>query len=362
MAYPDPTQPIVINVSTTVTPQADTRLRTFAVVSLGDTSMGAGESKFVSASDFSQTVTGSTSVTYKFLQTFFNQTNNANKQCLVIELTSSGGAQAQLTALQNYIGAGVNTAYGYYLPATLFASSELPNFLANYNGLDDSSYFFVDLESGKLPSASTNWTTYVNGAKCVFGTYPNMSGSNVIASAVAMGIMSSTWYDITSANTLSDLNRKRISGVTPVAMTSTQQNGVVQAPASFFAQEGSYSYLYGARMADGEFWTTRYAWDLTISRITSAIQTAFINSSNIPNSALTFDNRGITLLGQVITNELNTCKDLGLIQSFTLDAIDAQTWEAQNPTEYANGVYGGFTATIKTQRFIQQVIFNVTQQ
>lgn len=362
MAYPDPTQPIIINVSTTVTPESDTRLRTFAVVSLGDTSLGAGKSVFVSASDYTATVTQSTSTTYKFLSTFFNQTNNANKQCLVVELTSSGNAQTQIQALQKYIEEGVNTAYGYYLPASLFASSSLANFLANYNGLDDSVYFFVDLESGKLPSASTNWTTNVNGAKCVFGTYPNMSSSNVIASAVTMGIISSTWYDITSANTLSDLNRKRISGVTPVSMTSTQQNGVVQAPASFFAQEGSYSYLYGARMADGEFWTTRYAWDLTISRITSAIQTAFINSSNVPNSALTFDNRGITLLGQVIINELNTCQDLGLTQAFTLDAIDAQTWQKQNPTEYANGVYGGFTATIKTQRFIQQVVFNITQQ
>lgn len=323
--------------------------------------MSAGESKFVTASDYAQTATNTSSTTYKFLSTFFNQINNQNKQCLIIELTSAGTAQTQLAALQNYIGAGVNTAYGYYLPASLFASADLPNFLANYNGLADSSYFFVDLESGTLPSSSTSWTNNVNGAKCVFGTYPNASSADIIASAVVMGILNSTWYDITSAMTLSDLDRKQLKGVSPIPQPQTTRTAIFNAPASLFASEGSNAYLYGARMADGEFFTTRYAWDLTISRVKSAIQSAFLNSSNVPNSSLTFDNRGITLLGQVISNELNICKDLGLVSGFTLTAIPAQQWEAQNPTEFANGGYGGFSSTIRVQKFIQQVIFNVTK-
>lgn len=374
MAYPDPTQPIIINISVSATAQADTRLRTFAVVSVGDTSLSAGETKFVSASDFNQTVTNTSSTTYKFLTTFFNQENNQNKQCLIVELTSAGTAQSQIQALQKYLGEGINLAYGYYLPQKLWADSNITAFLANYNGVSDSFYFFFDMEN-KLPSTSTIWTTNINGAKCVFGTFPNASSADVIPSAAVMGIMNSTSYDISRSNPMSDLNRKLCSGVSAVAPTSTMKNGIVQAPSSFFNNRGSSTYLMGGRMADGTPWTTRYSWDNTISRVNSAVETAFINSSNISGTAITFDNHGIATLAQIIINELNNCVSLGYLSSFgkgkdpvsgaiitpgAIDAVDVATWESQNPTEYANSVYGGFSAYLKVGTFIQQVVFNVT--
>lgn len=374
MAYPNPTQPVVINVSTSVTPQADTRLRTFAVVSCGDTSLSAGESVVVSADNYTSSVTASTTTAY-FLASFFAQASN--KTCTIVEVKGSGSpaVSAQVNTLMDFISAGIGTAYAYYLPSTLVADTSVQSLFTAYGALNQSTYFFIDMEN-KEPTSSTQWTTNVNGAKSVFGSFPNIATSNIIPSGVSMGICASSSYDITSANKLLSLNGKICSGIASTSIDTALQQAIADAPATFFYNVGTTCYLGGGRMADGELWTTRYAWDLTISKVTSAIQTALLNASNIANTAIYFDNNGITTLAQVIINTLNTCVSYGLLSTFgsgkdlstgaitgqgVISAIDAATWEAQNPTEYAQGIYGGFSAYLKVQNFIQQVIFNVAK-
>lgn len=374
--YPNPMNPVIINISQSVVAESDTRLRTYAVVSCGDTSLSAGDTIFVNASDYPSTVTNNQSLTYKFLQTFFGQPNNQNKQCLIVELTSAEQASSQIATLQNYLQTSTTLAYGYYLPQTLVADSSITDFLANFNNLNDSTYFFFDMEN-KNPATSTIWTTNVNGAKCVMGCYPNITSANYLPSGAVMGVLSSTSYDISIANKLSDLDNKECGVVSAVTLNQTDSTNCANAPCSFFSNFGTNTYILGGRMADGKYWTERFAFDTTISRIENVLKASFINSSNIPNTAFTFDNKGIATLAQVIINELNNCKSLGFLSEFgaslnttnntitgkgTIGAVSAEDWQQSNPTDYQNGVYGGFSFVIKTQRFIQQVILNITKQ
>lgn len=129
-------------------------------------------------------------------------------------------------------------------------------------------------------------------------------------------------------------------------------------------------------MADGELWTTRYAWDLTISKVEASLRKCLFDSSNVPNTPIYFNNQGIATLAQRIINTLESCKKLGLVEAFgsgkdlttdaitglgTISAVSAQQWKADNPAEFAKGIYGGFTVYIQVQGFIQQVIFNVNK-
>lgn len=374
MAYPNPTQPIVINVSTRATPQVDTRLRTFAVVSSGDTTMQAGESKVVSIENYKSNVTASTT-TAKFLATFFAQAGN--KTCTIVEVKGqqSPDVSAQVNTLMDFISAGIGTAYAYYLPQVIVEDSSVQTLFSAFGTLKQSVYFFVDMEN-EDPASSTQWTTNVNKAKAVFGSFPSIATIDIIPSGVSMGICASSSYDITSANKLLSLNGKICEGIASNSIDTALQQSIADAPATFFYNVGTTCYLGGGRMADGELWTTRYAWDLTISKVTSAIQTALLNASNVANTAIYFDNNGIATLAQVIINTLNTCVSYGLLSTFgsginpatgaitgqgVIGAVDSATWEEQNPTDFANGIYGGFTAYLKVQNFIQQVVFNVTK-
>lgn len=374
MSYPNPTQPVIINVSASITPQADTRLRTFCVVSCGDTSLEAGKSVVVNATNYSASVTASTH-TLNALKSFFSQ---APKQsCVVIEVkgTQSPAVSAQVDTLKAYIKAGLKVGYGYHIPPTITADASCQGLFAEYAGLDKSTYFFVDLEA-KTPATSTFWTTYVNKAKSVFGAYPNIATPDYIPSAVAMGICASGSYDISSANKLSNLNDKIVNGLQSTELDSGFSQDVTDASASFFFNEGSTCLLGGGRMADGELWTTRYAWDLTISKVEASLRKCLFDSSNVPNTAIYFNNQGIATLAQRIINTLESCKNLGLVEAFgsgkdlttdtitglgTISAVSAQQWKADNPAEFAKGIYGGFTVYIQVQGFIQQVIFNVNK-
>lgn len=374
MAYPNPTQPVIINVSTSITAQADTRLRTFAVVSCGDTSLDAGKSVVVNSSNYTSSVTGDTQ-TAKALASFFAQA--PRQTCVVIEVkgSASPAVSTQVQTLIDYITAGLNVAYGYYIPPTITADASCQSLFSAYNSITQSVYFFIDMED-EVPTSSTLWTTYVNKSKSVFGVYPNIATPNYIGGAVAMGICASASYDITSANKLSNLNGKFCSGIQSVGLDTALEQDIADAPASFFYNEGSTCVLGGGRMADGELWTTRFAWDLTISKVEADIRTLLLNASNTPNTAIYFDNQGIATLAQRIINTFTTCKTLGLLSTFgsgkdlttdtitgqgTIFAVSAQEWKQQNPEQFAQGVYGGFTAYLAVQNFIQQVIFNVNK-
>lgn len=374
MAYPNPTQPVIINVSTSITPQADTRLRTFCVVSCGDTSLQAGQSVVVNSSNYTSNVTTNTQ-SAKALKSYFAQ---APKQtCVVIEVKGSGSpaVSQQVQTLIDYITAGLKVGYGYYIPPTITADASCEGLFSAYSSLAQSVYFFIDMEA-EVPTSSTLWTTYVNQAKSVFGAYPNIATADYIGGATAMGICASASYDITSSNKLSNLNQKICGSIQSVGLDSALEQAIADAPASFFYNDGSTCLLGGGRMADGELWTTRYAWDLSISKVESAIKTCLLNASNVPNTAIYFDNQGITTLAQVIINTLKSCKTLGLISNFgsgkdpttgmltglnTIGATPVAQWKQENPTQFAQGIYGGFTAYLEVQNFIQQVIFNVNK-
>lgn len=374
MSYPNPTQPVIINVSKSFTPQADTLLRTFCVVSCGDTSWNAGESKVVNATDFESNVTASTH-TLKVLKSFFSQA--PRQSCIVIEVKgqSSPAVSAQVKTLQDYIKAGLKIGYGYYIPPTITADTSCEGLFSAFNGLNDKVCFFIDMEK-KAPSTSTLWTTYVNKSSSVFGAYPNISTIDFIPAGVVMGVCAGSAYNINASNKLSDLDGKILSGIQSQELDTATAQSIADASASFFFNDGTTCLLGGGRMADGEFWTTKYAWNLTMQKVEASLKKCLYDSSNIPNTAIYFDEQGINTLKQKIINTLQSCKKLGLLEAFgsgkdlatdTLIGLDdiysisAQQWKTDNPDDYAKGIYGGFTAYLQVQGFIQQVVFNVNK-
>lgn len=369
MAYPNPTQPIIISVSKAFTPQASTYLRTFCAVSCGDTSLGAGNSKTVDSSNYTTTINASTE-TRKFADAFFAQ--NSNKTLLVFEVGSSGGAQANLQLLETFIDNKVGTAYMYYIPNRLFADNYFATVATKYAKPDVPVYFCVNLAKGDA-SSDTNFNR-VKGLKSVFGMYPNCSDTNWVASGIPMGVMASYAYDISVANKMQPLNNKIVTAQVE-SLKKSDIDKIVQVPASFLYKNGTSTLLENCLFADGEPFSYWYSWDNTMSIIESSISTAIINSSNIANSTIPYNERGIDILSQNIINALALCKDLNYITSFgagydlgtksiiginTIGSIPFSEYKASNPEDYKQGIYNGFTIYVEVCRYIRQIKINAT--
>jgi hypothetical protein len=329
--------------------------------------------------------------------TFWAQ--GANTPVYVLELGVQPVNTAP-TALNTWIVANPKTVYAYLVPrwfdnpsgTVVGGNAASPGsqtaFLAvvnNYSSPTSMTYFFVT-------TTNTTYSAYtVNGVrnKCVYTTIEAPSVNPVNEFDIAADFYQVIMQNPSSTNKVGPLAFRFVYGVTAyptVGMSSTfaswKAAGVNWKGTGYEGGIATAIIFWGTTM-DGNPFNYWYAVDWLQINIDLDIANAVINGSNNPINPLALDQDGINtlqavgagtlgsgvtfglLLGTVVQAELSgpalaTALDAGTYAGQALiNAVPFQSYYAANPSDYANGVYNGFSVTCTPLRGFASITFNV---
>lgn len=276
--------------------------------------------------------------------TFFAQGSSVG--VYVLELGPQTTATASVAALQAWITTNSNPQvfYSYLIPKSWDANdaSGLQTMTANYSSPSGQTYFFVTTTESNLPTYATN--------KAVFAVVPSPTAASTEEQAAAV------FYDWLQNNPgpaypLAPMSYRYLYGVTPWA-----QQGNVTAIQTILTDFGnlvgtgaeggiSTACLFKGTTMDGEQSAWWYGVDYFRTQVKQALAAAIIAGSNT-NPPLLYNQSGINSLLAVAQGVANNTVAYGCALSVSVSAVPFSTYITQNPTDYANGIYNGFSATL----------------
>lgn len=267
----------------------------------------------------------------------------------VLELGTQATASAAITALQTWItnNSTPQVFYAYLVPASWDAASAaaLNTMTANYESPSGQTYFFVS-------TTVTNVTAYA-GNKAVFAVVPSPTAASTEQQSAA------AFYDWLSnnpgsSNKLAPMAFRWQYGVTPWALVGNQTN--INTVLTNYGNliltgaEGGVSTasLFKGTTMDGEQSAWWFGIDWFRINVKQALANAVMNGSN-SNPPLLYDQHGINTLLSVAQNVANSAVQFGCALSAVVTAVPFSTYTTQNPSDYNNGIYNGFAATVVGQ-------------
>ncbi len=228
--------------------------------------------------------------------------------------------------------------------------------LANqYSAPSGKTYFFLQCIAADLPSFATN--------KAVFAVVPSPT-------AVSTEFQpASFFYDWlvnnpSASNKLAPMAYRYQYGVTPWVQSANSAtiNNILSAYGNLIGTgaEGGISNAisFKGTLMDGSQASWWYGIDWFQIQVKQALAAAIINGSN-SNPPLLYDQNGINTLLGVAQQVGNNTVTFGCALSVTITAIPFFTYQQQNPTSYAAGYYGGFSATVVGQNGFLTLTFNL---
>lgn len=361
--------PIIVNLNVLAVAQPSQYLRRFCIVSAGESSVPKNTIQMITPDNIG-TYVSSDNDTKKWINSFF--LNAIGKVCYILEVGSDVSAQQQLQRVDTFISAGTFPCYNFSLPSTLYADSYLGTLLTKYAKAGMGVYFSAVLPAEK-PSSGGQYSQW-KGQKCFMGYYPSLSNANLNIDGLISGIKASSDFDVSIGTRLSPLEGKYTNTPSIVLPQETQED-IATSNVVFTSAEGTSNVVTNAVYADGNPFSYWYAVDKLKTLLEANFATLKLNASNIPNSALTYNDSGIQTIKQNLTTTLESAINMGLVNQFAssynlgsgkpvgigeVEAIPFSTYISTNPEDYKNGFYGGFSAWVQIQRFIRQIQFNVT--
>ena len=290
--------------------------------------------------------------------TFFAQGNSVG--CYVLELGAQTTAAAAITALQTWItgNSSPQIFYAYLLPAgwDFSSAAALNTMTANYESPSGQTYFFVT-------TTTSNVSTYAAN-KAVFAVVPSPTQASTEHQASAPFY---NWLvnNPGSANPLAPMAYRFQYGVTPWSQNGNQTsiNTVLTNFGNYIGTgaEGGVSTasLFKGTTMDGEQSAWWYGIDWFRIQVKQALANAVINGSN-SNPPLLYDQQGINTLLAIAQNVANNAVKFGCALSAVVSAVPFATYSVQNPSDYNNGIYNGFSATVVGQNGFLTLQFNLS--
>jgi hypothetical protein len=289
--------------------------------------------------------------------TFFAQGTSVGTY--VLELGAQTTAAAAITALQTWITANSNPQvfYAYLVPANWDASSAaaLNTMTANYESPSGQTYFFITTTVANLPTYAVN--------KAVFAVVPSPTQASTEHQAAACFYQ---WLVNLpgSANPLAPMAFRFLSGVTPWSQIGTQTN--INTVLTNFGNliltggEGGISNAaqFKGTLMDGEQASWWYGIDWFRIQVKQALANAIINGSN-SNPPLLYNQAGINTLQAVAQNIADSAVKFGCALSAVVSAVPFSTYTTQNPSDYNNGIYNGFSALVVGQNAFLSITFQL---
>jgi hypothetical protein len=296
----------------------------------------------------------------------------------VLEL-GAGDAAHGVTALQSFITANSQFFYSYLVPRGWDAESTYPAFLANYNADTAKTYFYTTVTIDTYPNITAL-------DKCA----PMMiEASGIPATEFSMASM--FWVSLnanpSSANKVPPMCFSYLFGVTAGTWTGAQLTAFKTNNVNYVTTgaEGGISntILQWGNMPDGNPWNYWYSVDWVQINLDLFIANAIINGSNTNINPLYYNQDGINRLQATAAQTLQSGISYGLalgklVQTqldpdtfaanvsaglytgqVVLNAVPFATWNAANPTDYSQGIYGGLAAVYTPARGFEQITFNL---
>jgi hypothetical protein len=295
--------------------------------------------------------------------TFFAQSSSSSSPVgvYVLELGVESTAAAAITALETWItnNSLPQVFYAYLVPASWDSSSAaaLNTMTANYESPSGQTYFFVT-------TTVSNVTTYAAN-KAVFAVVPSPTQATTEHQAAACFYQ---WLVNSPgpANPLAPMAFRWVYGVTPWVQSGagnqTNINTVLTAYGNLIltGAEGGVSKAsqFKGTTMDGEQSAWWYGIDWFRIQVKQALANAVLNGSN-SNLPLLYDQPGINSLLAVAQNVGNSAVSYGCALSAVITAVPFSTYTTENPNDYNNGVYNGFSATVVGQNGFLSITFQL---
>ena len=291
--------------------------------------------------------------------TFFAQ-GTAVLGVSVLELGPVTSASNAITALQAWITANASPQqfYAYLIPPSwdANAAATLNTVTKNYSSPTSKTYFFVTTTTSNVALYAAN--------KAVIALAPSPTQAST-EEQTAQAFYQWLVNNPGPANVLAPMAFRYVYGVTPWPQkgNATPIQSVLSAYGNLIltgAQGGiNEAILVNGTTMDGSqaaFW---YGVDYFQIQVAQALAGAIIDGSNT-QPPLLYNQAGINTLQAIAEQIASNAVAYGCAQSVTVNAIPFTTYVAANPTDYANGIYNGFSATLTGQSGFLTITFNLT--
>ena len=350
-----------LNANVVAAPAPSTLQQSGAFVSVGGTTLTTGTWQYCSSiADVTALLSsaGNYLELTKMATTFFAQTGVGSPiGVYILELGVVATAPLGITALTTWIAGNPNIFYAYLVPAAWDASgADLNTLGAIYSSPTGRTYFFP------TTSASTI-SAYEATTKAIFATVPSPTAASTEFQAAA------PFYQFlanspTGASPAAPMAFRFMYGVTPWALSGNQAtiNTILTAGGNVIltGAEGGISTaaLYRGTTMDLNQAMWWYAVDWILINAKQQLAAAIINGSN--GAPVQYNQVGINLLLAVLKDLLSSGISNGLLLSGVPAAIPFATYTKANPSDYAAGIYNGFSATVTPQNGFQTITFDLT--
>jgi len=288
------------------------------------------------------------------------------------------------TNLQTYLVANPQTIYNWtFLPGMDADQTDLPAFLLLHNTLNALIKFYLPVSL----STYTYWATQ-NTLKNTFAMIQSPSASPLTELDVTSWVEYITAFVPTPTNRLPPSSYTFLNGVTaysplPASLITAFTAGNINFVATGAEGGITNTILVQGKNLDGTPANVAYSIDWVQIESNQAISNTVINGSNNPLSPLYYNQNGIDrlqqtvvqvgntaiasglALGQVIQVELDpttfaTNVGLGVYAgNFVVNAVPFAIYTALNPSDYANGIYGGLQVAYTPQYGFETIVFNL---
>lgn len=289
--------------------------------------------------------------------TFYSQ--GSNQAVYVLEL-GPGTPAAGVTALGTYLAAPTLAFYDYLIPMSWDTESSAPTLFRQYESTTAKVYFITTT----TPSTYTPWTTLPTKSAFLVLQSPLAPTSEFSAAAMMYAMLSANPGPV---NLVAPLAYRFLSGVTPYALTPTQQTTFKALGLNWVGTgaEGGISntLIINGVMGDLNPWNYWYSVDWMIIQQDEALSGAVINGSNNPTNPLYFNQAGINRLQKTAQAVVNNAVAFGLALGSpvpTVTAMPFAAYVAANPGDYSIGKYAGLALSFTPARGFEQIFLGLT--
>lgn len=323
-------------------------------------------------------VVGNVTQLSAMVNTFYSQPGSLS--VYVLELGVLTGANAN-TALGAYITANPNFFYSFLVTREMSQDAGYPTFVSAYNATTAKVYFYSTVTLSTYAALTASGLNKC--APCLIEA-PGIPSTEFT--------MAAAWWvtlnaNPSSSNKVPPLCFSYLVNVTPYPITGPLASTFIASNVWYVSTgaEGGISnlILVWGNMPDGNPWNYWYSADWSQINLDLNISNTIINGSNTTINPLYYDQNGIDRLqasaAKTLQQAISYGLALGQLVQVTLDpgtfaqnvsaglyvgqvvinAVPFATWNAANPSTYAEGIYGGMAALYSPARGFEQILFNL---
>lgn len=260
--------------------------------------------------------------------------------------------EKEIAALKAWIDDPAQRMYAYLVPQAWDGEKEFIALAKLHTSNESMLYFFVTTDGPDNP---------YSGIKSVIACSGENYPDELTAAAVMWNFVSPSPSEINKVPPMAFRFLQGMTATTAKASVTTtlEKNNVNYVDTG--AEGGiSNAILKKGVTCDGNDMTYWYSVDWVQINADLMLANAIINGSNNPINPLYYNQDGIDRLQQVAQGVFNTGVSYGLVNGApVVNAIRFKTYTTDNPTDYKEGRYAGFSATYTPMRGFTEIVFNI---